>query len=63
MSRIIFDTALYTALFIGFAFALYIGMGREIHRREVQTQYDCKYYGHAMNNYARQHNEPLVCEE
>ena len=43
-------------------FALWYGMGREIERMDKIAIYNCAQYGHAMNNYERQHNRPAVCQ-
>jgi hypothetical protein len=57
------DLILIPVILVILICSLWIGMGREIERKNAVTQYNCKYYGHAMNNYNRQHNMPVVCEE
>lgn len=57
------DTIFLAVVLVGFTFILFIGLSKEAIRMETQTQMNCKEYGHAMNNWARQSNKPLPCEE
>lgn len=46
-----------------FSWALLTGIDREVARQEKATQANCKHYGVAMNNWARQNNLTPPCAE